>query len=142
MRFAKIVLTVAGFFVFTSAAWAKKDTVRMTDFAFVPASIVIKAGDTIVWKSTQQCCIPHTTTRTGFFSWNSGAVPLNGTFMQAFPDGGSYDYYCEPHAGIGMLGTINVASSIPSNSWMGLVLLFSSLGAAAIWLLERKRKTA
>ena len=142
MRFWKAVLTVAWVLVFSSTGWAKIDTVRMTDFAFVPASLAIRPGDTVVWKSTQQCCDAHTTTRNGLFSWNSGPVPLNGTFLQAFPDAGRFDYECTPHAGIGMVGTVNVVSTVPSTSWAGLVLLLASLSATAIWTLQRKKEAA
>jgi plastocyanin len=139
MRFAKGFLTFIGVVLFTQAAWAKIDTVRMTDFAFVPASVTISLGDTIVWKSTQQCCIVHTTTRSaGPMTWDA-TVPLNTTFQLVFGQAGMFNYECTPHAGIGMTGSIVVQQSTPSLGWAGLALLLSSLGSAGAWLLQRRK---
>jgi len=114
----------------------------MVDFSFVPASITIAPGDTIVWKSIQQCCVTHTTTRsTSPMTWNA-VVPLNNTFKLVFNEQGTFNYVCANHAGIGMTGSVAVLSKVPSLGWMGLALLLSSLGAMAIWILERRRKTA
>lgn len=139
-------LPVFAFLFFAAAGvWAKTDTVRMIDFAFVPASITIAPGDTVVWKSTQQCCITHTTTRsTGPMTWDA-TVPLNSTFQQAFTQQGTFNYVCTPHQGLGMSGSVTVfsvaLSKAPSLGWLGLALLLASLGAAGIWTL-RKKKTA
>ncbi|MGH8005194.1 MAG: cupredoxin domain-containing protein [Limisphaerales bacterium] len=142
MRLARAVLTVTATFIFTSAAWAKIDTVRMVDFAFVPAAITIAPGDTIVWKSTQQCCLLHTSTRsTGPMTWNA-VVPLNTTFKVAFNQQGTFNYVCSNHVDIGMTGSVTVLSKVPSLGWLGLALLLSSLAAAAFWILESRRKTA
>ena len=142
MRFSKAATTAIGLFLLTQTASAKIDTVRMVDFAFVPASITISQGDTIVWKSTQQCCITHTTTRsTGPMTWNA-TVPLNTTFRLAFNQTGTFTYDCIPHAGLGMNGSVTVVSRVPSLGWLGLALLLSSLTAAALYVLEGRRKTA
>ncbi|MCI0596576.1 MAG: plastocyanin/azurin family copper-binding protein [candidate division Zixibacteria bacterium] len=142
MRLARAVLTVTAMFVFTSAAGAKTDTVRMQDFQFVPKVLVINPGDTVVWKSIQFCCDQHTSTRTLASGWDSGPLALNGTFQRAFTEGGSYEYWCTPHQPIGMIGQITVTTSVPSNNWAGLALLLASLTAAALWILERRRKRA
>jgi plastocyanin len=138
----KTVLTIIAMFLFTKTAGAKTDTVRMIDFAFVPASLTIAPGDTVVWKSTQQCCLLHTSTRsTGPMTWNA-VVPLNTTFKLAFNQQGTFNYVCNNHAGIGMVGSVTVLSKVPSLGWLGLVLLLASLAAAAIWILSRRRKAA
>jgi len=142
MRLARVVLTAAAVFVFASSVWAKIDTVRMQDFQFVPKVLVINPGDTVGWKSVQQCCDMHTATSTYSPSWNSGPVPLNGTYQRAFMEGGSHEYWCDPHRAIGMAGQITVTNKVPANDWPGLALLFASLGALAFWILERRRKTA
>ncbi|HXF49309.1 MAG TPA: hypothetical protein VNL73_07790 [Verrucomicrobiae bacterium] len=72
MRWVKTVFVLLAVFLFAQTARAKTDTVRMIDFAFIPASITIAPGDTIVWRSTQQCCLLHTSTRsTGPMTWNA-----------------------------------------------------------------------
>lgn len=142
MHLLKTVLTIIAMFLFTKTAGAKTDTVRMQDFAFVPASLTVAPGDTVVWKSTQQCCLLHTSTRsTGPMTWNA-VVPLNTTFKLAFNQQGTFNYFCNNHAGIGMVGSVTVLSKVPSLGWLGLVLLLASLTAAAIWILARRRKAA
>jgi plastocyanin len=142
MRWFKTVFVLPALFLFSQTAWAKTDTVRMIDFAFIPASITIAPGDTIVWRSTQQCCLLHTSTRsTGPMTWNA-VVPLNTTFKLAFNNQGTFNYVCANHAGIGMTGSITVLSKVPSLGWLGLTLLFSCLAAAALWILENRGKTA
>lgn len=140
MRLGKVALGTFLFSLFFSAAWADIDTVRMVDFAFVPASLTISPGDTVVWKSTQQCCIQHTTTRsTGPMTWNA-TVPLNSTFRLTFTQKGTFNYFCSPHQGIGMEGTIVVYQPASSLDWAGLILLFASLGSVGIWMVGRKKK--
>jgi plastocyanin len=139
MRFWKVVLIASGLLAFSSPVWADIDTVRMVDFSFVPSSITIAPGDTIVWKSTQACCITHTTTRsTGPMTWDA-TVPLNSTFQRIFGQQGTFNYACTPHEGIGMTGSVTVIAKIPSLGWLGLTLLFASVGVAAVWLLQRRK---
>lgn len=140
MRWVKTVFVLLAVFLFAQTARAKTDTVRMVDFAFVPASITIEPGDTIVWRSTQQCCLLHTSTRSsGPMTWNA-VVPLNTTFKLAFNNQGTFNYVCSNHAGIGMVGSITVLSKVPALGWLGLTLLFSCLAAAGLYILENRRK--
>jgi plastocyanin len=144
MRQKRLLLLVPVLLLLTSSAWGKIDTVRMVDFSFVPANLTIQAFDTVVFKSTQECCIPHTTTRsTGPVTWDSGPVPLNGTFSLVFNQVGTYNYECTPHGLSGMTGSITVvAPKVPVLGYLGLALLLSSLAATGAWLLLRRRRTA
>lgn len=148
MRVARTLSTIASIFLFVQTGWAEIDTVRMQDFTFVPSSLTIHAGDTVVWKSVQQCCVPHTSTRsTAPMTWNSGFVVLNGTFRLAFPSTGTFSYFCANHSDLGMVGSVTVLPlppppPIPAMNWLGLLFLGANLTAAGIWILERKRKTA
>jgi plastocyanin len=140
MRWTCVIFVLLFLLAFTRNARAKSDTVRMVDFAFVPASITIAPGDTIVWRSTQQCCLLHTSTRsTGPMTWNA-VVPLNTSFKLAFHQQGTFNYVCSNHAGIGMTGSVTVLSKVPSLGWLGLVLLLASLTATGLYILEKKRK--
>ncbi|HLG94561.1 MAG TPA: plastocyanin/azurin family copper-binding protein [candidate division Zixibacteria bacterium] len=131
-----------------SPAWGKIDTVRVMDFRFVPAALTIQTGDTVLWRVFQQCCIEHSTTRSASpMSWNSGDLALGDTFQLPFPDTGTFNYFCIPHQGIGMIGSITVqprppAPPVSTMGQLGLALLLASLAAAAIWILEHRRKTA
>ena len=106
-----------------SAATAKTAvTVDATNsLRFVPASVCLKAGGTITWKSVSD--IFHTTTDEsalaanpanaelppGATGWNH---PLNpGTsFSLKLTVPGTYKYFCIPHETLGMLGQITVVS--------------------------------
>lgn len=142
MRLAKAVFVVAGLLLLPSAGWAKTDTVKVQDFQFVPKVLAVNLGDTVVWKVIQECCLPHTSTRSYAPSWNSGPLALNATFSRVFTEPGSFDYACATHASLGMVGQITVLSTVPSTGWVGLALLLASLGAAAVWFLQRRRKLA
>jgi plastocyanin len=137
------------FFAFSPGARADKDTVQIRDFRFIPASLIIQRHDTVVWKVVQQCCLAHTVSRDAEpMSWDSGPLFLGATFQLAFPDTGAFGYFCSPHQGLGMLGSVTVVlppppppSTIPTGGWLGLMLLAASLTAAGIWILEHRRKT-
>ena len=146
MRLVKAILTVAGLFLFTSTVWGDIDTVRVQDFSFVPGSLTIQAGDTVVWKFIQACCVDHTVTRSATpMSWNSGSLVVGETFELIFPTAGTFSYFCSPHADIGMTGSVTVqappAIRASTLGWLGLILLAASLSAAGIWILGKKRQT-
>ena len=149
MRFKGFIGFIFLFF-FAQTAWGDIDTVQVGDFTFVPASLTIQAGDTVVWKVAQECCLQHTTTRSSSPKiWNSGPLALGATFrvVFSFADSGTFSYFCSPHQGIGMTGSVTALpiASVPNAgalSWLGLLLLGMSLTAAGIWILERERKTA
>lgn len=108
MRY-KIILLLGAFMAFSAAiSKAAVDTVQVVDFSFIPASLTLTPGDTVVWKVTQECCIAHTVTRTLSPAWNSGPLLLGETFQLVFPECGTYSYFCSPHQGLGMVGTIKV----------------------------------
>ncbi len=79
------------------------NNVYIQNYAFNPASLTVKAGDTVTW--TNKDSVSHTVTSdTGLF----GSSPLaNGqTFSYTFTTAGSYAYTCSIHPA--MHGTIIV----------------------------------
>lgn len=65
-------------------------------FSFKPATIKIKAGDTVVWE--QQDTVPHTvTTVSGPESFGSGNLGNGQTFSHTFNTPGTYEYQCSIH---------------------------------------------
>jgi plastocyanin len=65
------------------------------NFAFAPATITIKAGQTIMW--TNKDTAPHTvTSTTGAF--DSGQITASGgTFSMKFSTAGTFIYHCTVH---------------------------------------------
>jgi plastocyanin len=80
-------------------------TVRMSRFAFVPAGLEIRPGDTVVW--INEDLAPHTATaRDG--SWDTGTLETGVSARIAFATPGDFEYFCafHPH----MTGTVSVRS--------------------------------
>jgi len=80
----------------TTRVAAARYSVQMANFAFAPASITVKVGDTITW--TNQDSAPHTvTTTSGPRSLNSPYLPKGQSWSYTFTVPGTYQYYCTVH---------------------------------------------
>lgn len=104
----------------SSAGVGPAITVGMTDMAFAPAKIVIKAGQKVVWKNSSQ--VIHDVVDdankamskadvqrpAGVQSFASAFLQPGQTFSQVFTKPGTYRYVCTLHEGSGMKGTIIV----------------------------------
>jgi plastocyanin len=87
---------------------------------FVPASVTIKAGDTVKW--TNPYNITHTVTfdpaqaqtasdvslPAGVAPFGSADIEEEGTFSHTFTEKGTYKYVCKYHEAMGMVGTVIV----------------------------------
>lgn len=103
--------------------------VGMSDSAFDPEQITVSAGDTVRWLNTTDRA--HTVTAYGsglpdgadFFAsggfestpaardgWDDGegAIYPCESFEHTFETPGEYPYFCIPHEGMGMVGTVVV----------------------------------
>lgn len=74
--------------------------VTIQDFAFNPAALTVRAGDTVRW--TQRDLAAHTATSgspagTPDGLWDSGLLARNEVYSRVFADPGFFPYYCEPH---------------------------------------------
>ncbi len=119
MRIPSILLVLA---IAASSARASIVDVNQSGFGFTPQNVSIQVGDTVRWNWSS---FNHTVTEgndgtiDGNELWNSPltmSVPqFSFTFTSAFVTanpmpGGVYDYFCQPHFGIGMVGTVTVIS--------------------------------
>lgn len=85
-------------------------SVSMAGFDFVPQDIVVPAGTVVTW--TNPTGVLHTvTSSTPGYSFNSGGMNTNDTFSYTFVRPGVYDYFCIPHQGLGMVGTVTVTGN-------------------------------
>jgi len=95
-----------------SSAQAKTVEVKLgTDagmLAFEPSSITISTGDTV--KFVNNKLAPHNAVFDGHedLSHPDLAFAPGESWEKTFSTAGSYDFYCEPHRGAGMVGTVVV----------------------------------
>lgn len=80
--------------------------VRLEDFAFAPANIVVDAGTTVTW--TNEDNVGHTVTSDDGDELDSPLFGRNETFTHTFTEPGTYAYHCEPHPN--MRGLVTVRS--------------------------------
>ncbi|WP_049981208.1 plastocyanin/azurin family copper-binding protein [Halolamina rubra] len=108
-------------------------TVDMTDdLIFDPDSITVAVGDTIVWENVGS--VGHSVTAyeedipDGAEFWASGGfdneqaardnypdqgdVPGGESYEHTFETVGTHEYFCIPHEGVGMVGTVEVVEEL------------------------------
>ena len=64
-------------------------------FGFTPATLTIRVGTTVSWKNTSS--VPHTITSDDGNAFDSGTVPVGGTFRHTFTTAGTFSYHCNYH---------------------------------------------
>ena len=114
-------LVFAGTVFNAAPAYATDHTVKMGSdsglLQFEPATLTIKAGDTVTWVNNKMA--PHNVI------FDAAAVPggkavadslsqeqltfaPGESYSSTFSDPGEYSYFCAPHRGAGMVGKIVV----------------------------------
>jgi plastocyanin len=78
----------------TAPPVAEGANVQIKNFAFVPASLSVKAGTTVTW--TNEDSTPHTVTSTDG-SGSSDQLAKGDSYMKLFSTPGSYEYHCSIH---------------------------------------------
>ena len=73
-----------------------------------PATVTIKAGDTV--KFVNNKLAPHNAVFDGHDEYSHGDLAFNPgeSWEETFSEAGTFDYYCEPHRGAGMVGKVIV----------------------------------
>ena len=115
-----------------SSAGGSADTRRVSmtaDFAYDPARLTVASGTTVRWENDDEDEVGHTVTADtdripadadyfasgGFDSERAarndvrgGLIPAGDAYEHTFETAGTYDYFCVPHEGSGMVGTVVV----------------------------------
>ncbi|MFB6080473.1 MAG: plastocyanin/azurin family copper-binding protein [Haloferacaceae archaeon] len=103
-------------------------TVEMVEgFVYAPETVTVAAGTAVTWENVSQ--VRHTVTADGdripdgaaYFASGGydseraarndvggGLIDPEGTYDHAFEEPGRYEYFCVPHEGSGMVGTVVV----------------------------------
>ena len=87
------------------------NAVTVTSNKFVPASLTIKAGETVTWTwAGGSHTVTSGTNCTADAVYTSGLQTTSGaSFKHTYAAAGTFEYFCEPHcASSGMKGTIIV----------------------------------
>ena len=120
MRVLFTFLTVS--FLFTMGSFAQDHIVTTDGLNFVPAELTIQVGETVEFQNgggahnvnASQDIFPDNPE--GFTSGNVSSSPW--TFQHTFTLPGVYQYQCDPHAGLGMVGTITVEQAVSGTNAM------------------------
>lgn len=84
-------------------ASAHDAAVSISNFAFTPKTVTVKAGQAMTW--TNKDSIPHTVTADDN-KWDSGTLDPGKSYTHVFSQPGKYAYHCEIHTY--MHGTVTV----------------------------------
>ena len=70
--------------------------VYIQSFAFLPATVHVKAGNSIAWVNCEPTAIPHTSTSdTG--AWDSGSLSPAAAYVHTFATTGTFPMHCAIH---------------------------------------------
>jgi plastocyanin len=88
-----------------TAAAADRD-VTIVDFAYAPAKVMIRVGDSVTW--TNRDPVEHSATATNG-AWDTGLLGPDASGTVRFTQAGTYAYLCTPHPS--MTGTVVVRAA-------------------------------
>lgn len=113
----KKLFTFLFLFSLTTLAIAQDHVVlTVGSTAFNPTNLTITVGETVEWQNTGGSHNVNGTTATYPNNPESfgNAVSSGWTFQHTFMTPGTYDYQCDPHLGLGMVGTVTVMPLPPT----------------------------
>jgi len=117
----RLTLVIVILIIFCASSVASADnnttdtiiTVDSTNLRFSPSSVTITEGDAIRFFWNGQF-LPHNAVEVNG-TFDSGDTKTDEDYRFVFPPGlnGTFDYYCEPHRNLGMVGQIIVNPLTP-----------------------------
>ena len=69
--------------------------IKIENFAFNPASLVISKGDTVTWQNLDNA--PHAISSDEGTEIKSDNLQKEGTYSHKFENSGTYNYHCSVH---------------------------------------------
>lgn len=116
------LVALAGGALGAASASADNQTVQVTDFAFAPAAVAVKPGETVTWNFAGGTEAHNVTFEDGSLRYPPGEDhdlhPWSTSKTFAAPAAGMYRYFCDHHGsfgGVGMAGVVyvNAAGALP-----------------------------
>lgn len=83
---------------------AVSKTVRIKGMKFIPSTIEVNVGDTVIWMAEGS----HHNVVAGDGSFKSSMLKKGDVYALVFSKAGQYKYYCQPHRIMGMKGVVEV----------------------------------
>jgi plastocyanin len=115
-----LIFTVGALVVGSTSSFAQTThQVNLSGISFSPANITIAEGDTVMWNWVSG--FHNVSSDIGLFtSGNPVLAPytwsltFDAAFLASAPANGNlYDYHCDPHWGLGMVGSVTVTTNNP-----------------------------
>jgi plastocyanin len=75
---------------------AGSTVIFITAFTFLPATVHVKAGESVAWVNCEPTAISHTSTSDGAV-WESGLLAPTKDFVRTFAAAGTFPYHCSVH---------------------------------------------
>jgi plastocyanin len=95
----------------TASAGATGNSVAVNGHTFDPPEVHIKAGEAVKWtwvSGSHNVVSGAACTPDGKFTSGASTQGTGSSFSHTFEKAGTYQYYCDPHCGIGMVGKVIV----------------------------------
>ncbi|HII62328.1 MAG TPA: hypothetical protein HA279_01815 [Candidatus Poseidoniaceae archaeon] len=89
-------------------------TVDSTNLRFTPDSITVTEKDSVRFFWSDEILPHNAVERNGLFDSGETARNVDYTYTFEVGENGTYEYICEPHEAVGMIGTI-VVEPLPEN---------------------------
>ena len=94
-------------------------SVDSTNLRFSPSSVTITEGDTVRFFWSGQALPHNAVENNGVFDSGEPARAVDYSFSFERGMNGTYEFVCEPHASVGMVGQITVEPAPPMNETNG-----------------------
>lgn len=91
-------------------------TVDSTNLRFSPSSVTITEGDTVRFFWSGQALPHNAVERDGVFDSGDPQRDVDYAFTFELGTNGTYEFVCEPHESVGMIGQIVVEPAPPTNA--------------------------
>ncbi|MBI1225221.1 MAG: T9SS type A sorting domain-containing protein [Bacteroidetes bacterium] len=111
----KKAITLLSFFLMLTMLTAQDHIITLSGTSFSPNSLTINVGETVQWNNTggthnvNGSIATYSNNPEGFMS--GSAAPAPWMFSHTFNTPGVYQYRCDPHFSLGMMGTITVVGA-------------------------------